>query len=149
MKGFTHDIYPQLFLSHSCTLKKSLRYFILTVLCVLEEDIYARRNSNSLENNCSGLNFSTGWEEFAKTVPAPQPESIGHPNQILRCHGRRGSTQRGCKHYETIVVTRLSSQSNVKYSALLPTPQRSSPLLRPGPRSQKFTATMEGIVGSL
>ncbi|KAK2917383.1 hypothetical protein Q8A73_004129 [Channa argus] len=43
------------------------------------------------------------------------------------------------------VVTRLSSRRNVKYSAPLPTPKRSLPLSRPGPRSQKFTTTTEGI----
>lgn len=51
-----------------------------------------------------------------------------------------------CIQYERRVVTRLSSRRNVKYSAPLPTPQRGSPLSGPGPRSQKFSKTKEGIV---
>lgn len=139
-----------MFLHHLCRREKSYRCFILTMFPVsLKNKFTPSVCQTVLENNRSGLNLSTSWVEFAKAVRTPEPESICHPNQISCCHGRRGSTQRGCIQYGTRVVTRLSSRRNVKYSAPLPTPQRSSPLLRPGPHSQKFTKTMEGIVGSL
>lgn len=90
-----------------------------------------------LENNRSGLNFSTSWVEFAKTVHAPEQESICHPNQIHteRMHTVRNESSNEAVITEKCQVFRPAADSSAQLAA--------------GPRSQKFTTTMEGIVGSL
>lgn len=143
----THDIYS--LRSHcSGTTKVLLCYFIPTMFTIsLKNKSTPCMCQTVLKNNCWSLSLSTSYVEFLKTVHTPEPESICHPNRIVWCHESCGSTLKGCIQYKIRVVTKLSSRRNVKYSAPLPTPQRSLPLLRPSPRSQKFMTTTEGIVG--
>lgn len=115
-----------------------------SLTCVLILWRYVLLHAAALENKRPGLGLPKRSALQSRKVFVIQ-------NHIPRCHGRRGSTQRGCIQYtvKTRGATRPSSRRNAKYSAPLPTPRCSWPLWRPVPRSQKFTPTTEGIVGCL
>lgn len=98
---WNEGLYMTFILWGPVVLEKSFWYFIPTMFAVSLKNTFTPSVCQTvLENNCSGLNLSASWVEFAKTLHTPEPESICHPNQILCCHGRRGSAQRGCIQYE-------------------------------------------------
>lgn len=106
--------------------KKSYWYFIPGLTHRVPEDrVHAQRMSNRpWKYNCSQplVWLHTGWSLPKRPgVDDPEPESICHPNQILCCHGRRGSTHththrkrgRGCMHACMHTVRKESSNEAV------------------------------------